>query len=307
MKVAVVGYGSIGKRHARILAALGHQVHIVSRQPLSEPRVHSTVSDLLIAEPTCGYVVVANPTASHHAVVVELADRDFRGQVLIEKPMWDQERPYPQNSFASCLVGYNLRLHPVLRALRQALVSESVISVSLYAGMYLPEWRPERDYRLSYSVAREAGGGVLRDLSHELDYCRWLFGEWRRIVARGGHGSDLDGSADDHYTLIVESVRCSAIAIQLNCLDRAGRRQLVVNTKSHTFTADLIASTLQVDRCEPEMIGSGSRDYTYVMQHEAILSAKIDQLCSVEEGEEVMRMIMAAERSDAEGRWIARC
>jgi hypothetical protein len=45
----------------------------------------------------------------------------------------------------------------------------------------LPEWRPGQDYQKSYS-ADPKQGGVLRDLSHEVDYARLLFGECSSII-----------------------------------------------------------------------------------------------------------------------------
>ena len=37
-------------------------------------------------------------------------------------------------------------------------------------------WRPKQDYHTSYSAYKNKGGGVLLDLSHELDYATWIFG-----------------------------------------------------------------------------------------------------------------------------------
>ena len=48
-------------------------------------------------------------------------------------------------------------------------------AVRVECQSWLPYWRPERDYRESYS-ARADEGGVLRDLVHELDYAIWAFG-----------------------------------------------------------------------------------------------------------------------------------
>ena len=50
-----------------------------------------------------------------------------------------------------------------------------VHSVRIECQSFLPDWRPDRPYRQSYS-ARAEEGGVLRDLIHEIDYAAWIFG-----------------------------------------------------------------------------------------------------------------------------------
>lgn len=73
-------------------------------------------------------------------------------------------------------VAYCLRFDAGLLAFRSHLGSIGEIqSVRIECRSYLPEWRPSRDYRESYS-ASASQGGVLRDLSHEVDYAGWLFG-----------------------------------------------------------------------------------------------------------------------------------
>ena len=49
-----------------------------------------------------------------------------------------------------------------------------VFNINIISNSYLPKWR-KRDYRTSYSSSKSQGGGVLLDLSHELDYLTWIF------------------------------------------------------------------------------------------------------------------------------------
>lgn len=306
MNVAVVGYGSIGKRHERVLAGMGNLVHIVSQQGLGKP-VHSTLSCLMAALPDCEYVVIANPTAMHHAAIAELALTGFSGRVLVEKPLFDRDLSLPENSFASCYVGYNLRFHPVLQRLKKLLEGETVISVNAYAGQYLPDWRPDRDYRLSYSASREDGGGVLRDLSHELDYCTWLFGDWKRVSAVGGHLSDLEITTEDCVSLLIQTEKCSAVTIHLDYLDRAGRREVVVHSLRHSFKVDFVAGTLQVDKQPAQLHAIADKDASYRRQHEAVLGTTPGDLCTVKQGQETIRLIEAAHTAAASKRWVERC
>src|SRR2546421_323520 len=81
--------------------------------------------------------------------------------------------------------------------LARRLEGEAIVSAEVRTASWLPGWRPGRDYRATYSASRALGGGVLRDMSHELDYPSWLFGPWRRLTALGGHLSPLEIESDD--------------------------------------------------------------------------------------------------------------
>ena len=59
-------------------------------------------------------------------------------------------------------------------------------------GEYLPNWHPWEDYRESYAARDDLGGGVVRTLSHPLDYMRWLFGDVQSVNAKVGKLSDLE-------------------------------------------------------------------------------------------------------------------
>src|SRR5215472_12317864 len=78
----VVGLGSIGERHARLLSELGHDVAVVSRRGLGDKRrSYPMLGDALAAERP-DYVVVANATAEHHPTLAALASAGFAGRVL---------------------------------------------------------------------------------------------------------------------------------------------------------------------------------------------------------------------------------
>ena len=181
----VIGFGSIGQRHARLLREMGLSVHIYSRRTLPEEKKFQSLETAL-KEVHPEYVVIANETSEHYSALKTVLSFEV-SQVLVEKPLFSASvESLPESPKSQVCVAYNLRFHPLLQRLCSEINGQSVLSVQVYVGQYLPDWRPQQDYRNSYSVSRAQGGGVLRDLSHELDYINWLFGPWQAISALGG-------------------------------------------------------------------------------------------------------------------------
>ena len=175
MRTLVIGYGSIGIRHTEVLKSLGCIVSIVSKRKLNIERCFSNIRDA-INKGKPEYIVVANKTNEHIKTLIELKKIGFKGNILIEKPLSHNLLEIPNKDFNNVFVAYNMRFNPLLQRLIHELEGERIISSQAYVGQYLPDWRPKRDYRKSYSAKKIEGGGVLRDLSHELDFVSWLFG-----------------------------------------------------------------------------------------------------------------------------------
>ena len=303
MKALVVGYGSIGSRHARILTEIGSSTTVVSKRDVDFPiAYHSLAEAFATGHPD--YTVIANATHQHNASLAELGQLGYTGIVLVEKPLFcNGDETIPQ-SIRQLFVAYNLRFHPIMQRLKTLLAGEQIVSVQAYVGQYLPEWRPASDYRVSYSARAEQGGGVLRDLSHELDYLTWLLGKSKRVSALGGHLSALEITSDDVFALMLVTEACPVVTLQLNYLDRLARRFILINTSKHTIAADFIAGTLTIDRDVETFVVA--RDDTYRLMHEAVLCGNTGSLCSLDEGVETLRLIEAAELAAKRGIWVER-
>jgi len=304
MKALVIGYGSIGQRHIRVLTELGCKVAVVSRRPIEYSLCFPNVLEALINwHPN--YVVIASRTREHYEDIQILIKNNFNGLVLVEKPLFERDIQIPENKFSRSAVAYNLRFHPLLQKLKGILASASrVVTVNIYVGSYLPDWRSHTDYRNSYSAHRQAGGGVLRDLSHELDYVLWLFGSWRRLTATGGKFSTLEIDSDDVYSILMETDRCPLVSINMNYLERVPRREIFVNTDNQTIHIDLCQNKMEID--ENQEVLTLERDATYRAEHQAILDGKLATLCSLEEARETLLTIEASEQAAISHTWIER-
>ncbi|EIJ80534.1 oxidoreductase domain-containing protein [Bacillus methanolicus PB1] len=300
MKALVVGYGSIGKRHVRILNELGILVGLVSRRILDYKPIFNSIEPA-IKSFSPNIIVVANETSKHLETLNLIMEKNYEGIILIEKPLF-QSSNITSFDNENIFVGYNLRFHPLLQKLKTEIKNQKIISCSVYVGQYLPTWRPSADYRKTYSASKMLGGGVLRDLSHELDYLQWIFGSWKRLISLGGKFSSLEIESEDSYSLLTETELCPLITIEMNYLDKICQRFMIVNTEDYTYKIDFINGTFQKNS-EIQYV-KVSRDETYRKQYLAIINKNFDQLCTFEEGLSVIKMVESIERSNEEKGWV---
>lgn len=287
MKTLIVGYGSMGKLHARILRPLSDTLGIVTAQEASEYPLYRSFEEAL-ADLAPDYVVIGTVTPQHAANLTTLKSAGFRGKALIEKPVFNSAQEYDGPYPFTAYVGYHLRFHKVMVALKEALAGRKILSASAYAGQQLSLWWPGVDPKTTYSAHRQRGGGVMRDLSHELDLAQFLFG---RITASQGKADrvgtvtvDSEDRAD--FELVCE--RCPKVHVHLNYLDETPRREWVIETDKGSIVTDLIRRTITVDE-QTRTIACGNDD-AYRAMHQAVLKDGED-VCTLEEALQVVKII----------------
>lgn len=306
MKVLIVGYGSIGQRHAKILRSLNCDLAIVSTRTVHLDDCYYDLADALFNHKP-EYVVIATRTGEHFKTIQTLIDEDFRGRVLVEKPLFDIVLEMPSNEFYFSAVGYNLRFHPIILKLKKFLkenVNDKLINVTMYVGSYLPNWRSSTDYRISYSAIKSQGGGVLRDLSHELDIVFFLFGPWTHLSALGGHYSNLEIDSDDVFTVIMKTIKCPLVTIHMNYLDRSPKREIIINTEKATIKVDLVGNKIDING-ESESVEFDLNE-TYIAEHKAMISGSMEHFCSIEDAKETVLTISAAENAAINYKWVTK-
>ena len=271
-KIAVLGFGSSGQRFASLVSQRLPEAELLvySSRKLTGESFHFTsdLSGVTKFEPT---IAIICGVASDRLAMVKALPNEMRG-VLIEKPLAVnyEEGIQVTNELVQregiTQVGYNLRFSPSLREFKRKVDSlrfGRVLSVRAETGQYLPDWRTGRDYRTTASARGGSGGGVLRELSHEIDYLRWIFGDIDWVSAWCGKQSDLEIDIEDtaHLTLgfALESSRPAFVG-QLN-LD------FMRHDRTRSITAVCARGTLRWDgitlRVEEWPQGGGGWEVSY--------------------------------------------
>lgn len=159
-------------------------------------------------------VVISNPATHHISLAKQFVS--CGAHILIEKPV-SHEIAGVANLIRECelsekvlMIAYNLRFLDSMKEFRSLLNAGLIgnpLSVQCEVGQYLPTWREKKDYRESVSAQKSLGGGVLLELSHEIDYLRWIFGEvdWVRATILKQSNLEIDVEDTAHLTLGFES------------------------------------------------------------------------------------------------------
>jgi predicted dehydrogenase len=326
-KVLLIGFGSAGVRHLGILKELAnidctwcpsntanarHAIHGKSEIQISKSLEHAVTE-----KPD--FAIVANHTEGHLCAALILARAGI--PFFLEKPVSNREKGLQdllgivEKTNLPVLVGYNLRYHPCFESIRawlQANKIGSVISLLAQVGQWLPDWRPERDYRECYSAMKALGGGVVLDLSHEIDLSLVFLGPAKTVVAVCEHFSPLETDTEDlaEITIIHEGNRLSHL--HLDCIQRSYSRSLkIIGSKGSIFW-DYVNGYSEMILCDGEREGFNvpkefDRDQmfrTQMVHWLDILDKGVSPKVSLREGIAATRVALAALESSEKRRYI---
>jgi len=254
MKILFLGLGSIGQRHARLLIkGGGHELFALrtNRSDAPQPdfpiQVLSTWEQVDTIKPQLAFVT--NPTSMHISTAIECAKRGM--DLFMEKPIdahdegLDQLLDLIKEKHLTSYVAYCLRFHPVIQYLKEALHKEQACHLQIEAASFLPTWRPGRDYKKIYSSRKELGGGVVFDLSHEIDYVDFLLGPIIQIEGHCARLGDVTVDAEDCADMHISAAHGFANA-HLSFLSHISKRRITVYQASQSIVADLINNTVLV-------------------------------------------------------------
>lgn len=290
--VLILGAGSIGLRHARVLRDAGYAVGILSARPEARAALRGegwTVGERPEDFPGCRHAIVATRTGNHvnDTLAVLAAGMD----VLVEKPLAVDATAGRRMAGAAAAAGrsvfcaLNLRFSLSLnrfRSLRDCVGRLHAAHVECRS--YLPDWRPGTDYRAGYSASAE-DGGVLRDLVHEIDYAGWILGWPERVFARFDRTGRLGLAAEEAAYLDCVLADGANVQIDLDFLTRRPIRRMVLFGDQGTLTWDGIAQTTEF--LAPDGAGENwhdpeSRDENLLRQDRAFLERDTDRPTALE-------------------------
>lgn len=248
LTVLVSGAGSIGKRHMKNLELLGVG-HIVSYDP-KFPSVDDF--DTALAKVSPHAVFICSPTKEH--IPQAIAAAKSNAHLFIEKPLShtmehvdELKRLVADQKNLITMVGCNMRFHPGPKMVKELLEKEVIGKVThaeIQTYSYLPDWRPNQDYRKSYSADPLQGGAIL-DCIHEIDLALWYLGPGTLQSASTVPATDIGLTVEGQADLVIDHEQGATSAVHLSFMHKGHKRSCTIAGERGTISWDIAKKTVE--------------------------------------------------------------
>ena len=290
--VLIIGYGSIGKKHAKLLKKFKNisKIYILTKQNCSNFNRVKSISEVHKIDPD--YILICSRTSDHFKHLSYLEKNLKNKIILVEKPIFENFKNFRvQNN--KVFIGYNLRYHPVINFIKNYIKNKKIFSINVSCYSYLPNWRKNINYTKSNSAKKKYGGGVLLELSHEIDYVQWIFKKISKINhVKIKKISNLKTDAEDCVSIIGKT-NFGDFIIDLNYFSLYLQRLVIINGNDFTLKGDLIYNSVKIFKKNKKKVIKFKIDknYTYNLQHKSLLSNNYKNSCNYIQGTQLMLLI----------------
>tara|TARA_B110000503_G_scaffold77746_1_gene119745 strand:+ start:3136 stop:4107 length:972 start_codon:yes stop_codon:yes gene_type:complete len=218
-KILIIGFGAIGQKHLKNLIKIlpKSEFAIFTSQKIKKKnlKVFNLLKDAKKFRPSL--VLICNQATAHIDYAKIFSNMGCH--IFIEKPVATNVNHLIKfikkikNKKITILSGYNLRFEPSLIFFKKIVDSKllgTILSVRSEVGQHLPSWR-DKDYSKSVSAHKKTGGGVINELSHDIDILLMLFKKIKVISALNYKVSNLKINTEDTAHAIFKSNKGKSI------------------------------------------------------------------------------------------------
>jgi predicted dehydrogenase len=256
--VAVVGTGSIGRRHLSNLRQLGvtDVLAVSEHSRRTELRVDDVDVPVVlryddVLDSTIDAIVIGNPSSLHLDYLRRAVEAGK--DVLCEKPVATSAGGIAEVIAAARArdvivgVGHQFRFNAQLERFRSRLDAGevgTVIDVQANLGEHIADYHPDEDYRSSYAARADLGGGVLLTQIHLFDLLNWIFGPFEMVFGTGGQRTELDIDVEDCVSFMLVSAAGLPVHGHLDYVQRPKRMTVNAIGQSGAIEWDYHANRL---------------------------------------------------------------
>ncbi len=298
-KILIIGSGSIAKRHLKNLKKIRKNFNyfLISSRTLINLKKRN-YTKIINFNPD--YILICSPSPYHYRHL-KFVEKNFnKKMILIEKPIFTKFEKLNKKLKNKYFVGYNLRFHPVIRFLKKYLKGKKCYFVRVNCSSYLPNWR-KKNYIKSVSSQKKLGGGVLFELSHEIDYLLWIFKKIKILKSFNKKISNLKIDVDDILILNGITPKKTIINLTINFFSRIPNREIFIDGKNFSVHANILNNSINlIERRKKKIIRfkKFSMNETYKLENLRILQNNTKDICTLKEGNNIINLISKIKKNE---------
>lgn len=287
-RIAVVGLGSIGRRHARLLNERDDlSVELVepdvraleqARREIGSLPFHQSFEEVLKKRPEM--VLIATPHNLHASQTIQALDAGVH--VFCEKPMSDnladgvKMKEAARRSGRVLNIGFNFHFHPGMKLLKQTISDGTlgnVVHVHARVGTYITLKNSITHYQ------SDMQGALLFDYAHQPDILYWLLEKKPvAVYACGLEAGELEYSSNPNVIAINYEYESHLLTtIHLNYIQMPQRHEYEIVGDRGWAVLDVDAGTLRIGLVRDSSVQTERfdtvRDQMYRTEHQAFLDA----------------------------------
>ena len=309
----IIGNGSIAKKHSTVIKKIFKDIIIfkVKYKKLKKSLKH--IKNLINTK-SIKLVLVCSPTNTHLEYIKFLKKNEIN--YLVEKPIIKDDQLKDLNKFANNkskiieLVGYQLRYNKILLKIKKLLLEKivgDIEHVKIIVNSYLPHWR-KSSLKNSLSLSKKKGGGVLLELSHEIDYMLWLFGKPKLLRAIIDNNNIFRKNIDEKVNIFFE-YNNKNIQMEMSLNSKLEERKIMIEGSNGMLIGDILNKKIVLHKSNKRKIIFKSKQTNIDMLKDQMVFLlnsikKKNRFSNIKDSIEVIKIISLIRKSNQTSKFM---
>lgn len=248
LKFGIIGNGSIAKKHINLIKKKfpNAEINVLAHKKKFKSKFDLRIfyKDKTFFKINYDFIFICNPSIRHVEYIKKCLKYKIKN-IFVEKPLSDNFndikkliKEYPDVK-KKVLVGYVLLFNKLfiktLKLIKQKKLGE-IISATIVCNSNFKKWRKDTKFYKTVSANKNLGGGVLNELSHEINYAINLFGPVKKVFAKLYYKDKKKIDVESEAKIICSSKKNFNFGIFINFLSNQEDRYCeIIGTKANLF------------------------------------------------------------------------
>ncbi len=242
-KILFIGFGSISKKHISIIKKnFNAKIFLISKHFKGNANIKKiSLKNALKSKFDYCFICTSASERINYLKLLKKNSNFF----FLEKPISNDEIKVKKlftdlKLKKKLFVGYVFRRNLMIKKL-QIFIKKNlkyINGVQVISKSYMPNWRKEINYRNSVS-SDKVNGGVLYELSHEIDLLYYLFKNIKLYSANLSFSKDLNIKVEDRADIIFKFYKNKVINLSLDFNSYINERRIIINTNKFDIDVNI--------------------------------------------------------------------